>query len=310
MSALETARRVLRWAAAPSGPPPAAPLRDVPDLATPAPADVAALARLTAETAARLGAGRPPFGDAGPIGGGALLLAAAIGGRVEAERAELVADAAAQRGPGPVGWADELARLAVVWPAVYPGLLRRDHPRAGGRHAGLPEPLVARVLRAAPLAGVLLHPGAADRTAAASFAAQLVRRPRGPEVFAGALADPDAGAVVLTWRAELLDRLRLDRPAAVLEVFVTARLRHGPAWTDRVTWAGRRLSSLVRLDDADAALAVATVRYWAVLAALATAEPALVTARPFLEGHEPALRLARRYGFVGAAGPATEGATR
>src|SRR5690349_1754615 len=93
MTATVTAARVLAWAAEPTGPIPVGPLWDVSQLARP-PGNVRdAACRLARRTAARLGAGAPPFGARGPIGLGTVFLAAAAGGRQQAGPAAILAQA-------------------------------------------------------------------------------------------------------------------------------------------------------------------------------------------------------------------------
>src|SRR5271169_3070331 len=97
MTAMATAAAVLAWAADPAGAERAAPagsLSSADALTSPSPEVRAGLQELARRTAARLGAGRPPLGDDGPVGLGAVLLAAAAGGRADQQASAALARAA------------------------------------------------------------------------------------------------------------------------------------------------------------------------------------------------------------------------
>ncbi|EIV94375.1 hypothetical protein FraQA3DRAFT_4127, partial [Frankia sp. QA3] len=98
-TALDTAVRVLGWACDAVGPAPSGSLAEPGSLGRPDARARDALAGLAARAAARSGAGRAPFGDDGPVGAGALLLAAAVGGRDSPLAAPLAAAAPASRLP-------------------------------------------------------------------------------------------------------------------------------------------------------------------------------------------------------------------
>lgn len=305
MDALTTATRVLAWAEESVGLPPAGPLYRPGPLTAP---DVEPLRRLAAAAAARLGAGHPPLGDAGAIGLGALLIAAAVGGRADERTAAAIIDAVpAIRLTATGGWAEAVVRHAVVGPVLA-------LPGAGGFTPALAEP----ALRASPLTAVLHRPLPGAVAATRATAARLLRRPRGASVITAALAAPSTDADVLDWRSELLELLRQQHTSVALDVYVTARLWHGPAWDERIRWARRELSGL----GAQPELPIATIRYWAPLARLYRDEQAQATltrrieagpartvhkgesiaARIFLKPEDflPAVRLVHRYRLLPA----------
>ena len=274
MTALHTASLVLRWAADPAGAQPAGDLEEVAALAAPGAEVLEQLGRLTVRTVAVLGAGRPPFGDGGPVGPGALLLAAAIGGAEHAEAAGQiveVAPPAAVGDGGGGGWADATARHGVVAPFVA---------SSGGGD------LTERLLAASPLTAVLLRPaagrnGAGDAADSLPTVAALLARPRGRDVLTTAFAAPARDARVLAWRTRVLSRLAAESREVALGIYLAARLRHGAEWDDLL--AGK------------ATARTETVRYWAPLAALDRADRTLLRSQPFLDGYRRALDLAGPY---------------
>lgn len=303
-TAQSTARRVLAWAAEPSGQPPEGPLWELSGLAQPDPETLALVAELVRVTAAKLGAGTPPFADPSPVGAGPVLLAAAIGGRRQARPAARLAEAlpshrqGAARG-GDRGWPDLLARHALA------GAVLRASPRAGTGRASDDgsgaEPLPEILLRMSPLTSILHRP---PRRRIASgttgdeieAAAALTARPRGPEVMTSAMARWSPDAAVLDWRVDLLDRLVHDNPALVLDTCTVARLRHGAEWDERLRWARRQLSMPGPPDP----LAIATVRYWSPLARLRQRGLSLPNARPLLTGYGEAFKLVHHYRLLTA----------
>lgn len=289
LSAEATARLVLGWAGNPDTTPPTGQLRGTPALARPSRSTRLLLRSLAGSTAARLGAGAPPFGDPERIGLGALLLAAAIGGRAQPLEAVLLAEAlpAARLGADEsAGWADALARHAVVGPfvehpaAAVPPPGSATDPSAGAVPEPAPhtdpapaEPLRETLLRAAPLTAVLHRPPAERLTgggapgAEVAAAMALLTRPRGGRVLVGALAGCSPDPLVLTWRTQLLRILATtgDRPDLVADTYLAARVRHGAAW-DAALRAAR--AGLRSLDKAPDATALAVAKYWLPLADL------------------------------------------
>jgi hypothetical protein len=315
MNASATAARILWWAAEPAGPPPAGPLWDVQQLAAP-PAEVCdAAGQLARQTGARLGAGAPPFGARVAIGPGTAFLAAAVGGRQQpvaaAVLARAVPPATADRDPG--AWYDLVARhgLAAAVVAAFDGTVtgaaRPAALAASGSGAAPAEgsaghvaadPLPELLLEASPLTAVLYRPPLrrlrTDSTRQAELtAAALLRRPRGQQVLAAGLSGwlplPD----VLSWRTTLLSRLRHAHQDLLLDVYFAARTRHAAEWDNRIKWAARQFLSPHQLPDA---LALATLRFWAPLAALDRASKTPLSGlRPLLSGHEAALGLVRTF---------------
>jgi hypothetical protein len=300
MNAETTARRVLEWAANPDAAAlPSGPLRSATALGDPAAATVAALTELVRRHAARAGAGNPPFGDRSAIGPGAILLAAAIGGRGQPDLARLLAEAVRPPRVGSTGWADALARHAVLAPA-FP--LLTDGPQAAADadaadadaedDAPRAEPLAETALRCSPLTAVLHRPPAraletgATATEVAT-ARGLMARPHGVDVLQAALSAVPTDPAVLAWRRELLMRLAVDDPVFVVDTYVAARLRHGGQWDAAVGAARRAFAGLGAPDP----LSMETLRYWLPLSRLRRSHPDLLRQRPLMRGHQEALRL-------------------
>lgn len=322
MTAVATATRVLEWAAEPKGVPPSGPLWETGRLAQPPTPVSDAATQLARRTAALLGAGAPPFGSdprspspgaRNRIGLGVIFLAAAVGGRQQAGPAALLAGlvppAAPQRDPD--AWYDLIARHGLVSaavtaldgpasagaPAREPAQSASGGPDQGDRDSGPDDtqPLPELLLDASPLTAVLYRPSATLKAQATrgalSTAMALLRRPRGDAVLATGLAPWLPSPAVLTWRAELLSRFRHDHPELVLDVYLVARTRFAAEWDQRVAWAGRQLG-IGRPDP----LAIATLRFWAPLAAYAQASKEPLSARrPLLTGHDKALHLVRKH---------------
>jgi hypothetical protein len=288
----QTARRVLAWAAAPSGAPPVGGLRGVGSLASDTRAQEA-FRSLARQSVARLGAGRPPLGDPGPVGPGGLFLAAAIGARalVRPARQLTVLVPPPPLGPrAPEGsWADALARHAVVAPVLGVDLARapvvaspaspvdpaveiagaRDQDAAAGQTVGdAPadeEPLAEALLRASPLTTVLYRPAAGRREQALDAALALLARPQGARVLAAAIARWTPDPLVMRWRESLLAALSGEHWAAVVAVYGAARLCHGEDWDRRLTAAAGALDAPGerRPDE----LTLATIGFWGALRA-------------------------------------------
>jgi FtsH ternary system domain X1 len=317
VTAAATAERVLAWAAEPSGPVPVGPLWNVTALTAPAGGARDAASQLARRTAARLGAGIPPFGATNRdgrlrIGPGAVLIAAAAGGRRQAGAAALLAGAVPPAVPGkdPGCWYDLIARHGVAG-AVVTILAATETGAATGRPAPAgdtardsdgeaqappPEPLPELLLAASPLTAVLYRPPLralrSDTTGqAVATAVALLSRPRGQAVLAAGLACWTPHPHVLAWRASLLARLRLSHPDLLLDVYLAARTRFAADWDQRIPWAARQMSALAGVPDP---LAVETLRFWAPLAAIERDTP-LSRLRPLMSGQDRALTLVRRY---------------
>ncbi|QXJ20205.1 hypothetical protein AGRA3207_000877 [Actinomadura graeca] len=280
MGAVETARRILDWVARPTGLVPNGTLWESSELAAPGQAVLDRLRSVTRTANALAGAGDPPFGDAAPVGLGAVLLAAAIGGREQADHAERIARASTppRDAGGAPGWHDLSARNAVLLPVL------RASPR--WRTDGA---LVQSLLHASPLTAVLHHPpggAAAERNypAAERTAETLLEAPRGREVLVAALAADSRVPDVLAWRAHLLNLwLRHGRTDLVLDTYALARLRYGERWDEQI---GAALNWHGRPDP----VMTGTARYWT-----AAERVPLRLRRPVARGHERALTLVRRH---------------
>lgn len=301
MTAIATASRVLAWAADPArragnpAAPPIGPAADASALLAPDQEVLDRIRQIAAQTAARLGAGTPPFGDAGRIGLGVLLIAAAVGCRRDPDAAGRLARATpplpliGESGPGDprdhsAGWADATARHGVVAPFAA----------SGWRGAARPAEydIAESLIGASPLTAILHRPPIADLRGGRhdeylGAALGLLARPRGQPVVTCALAAPTTDSSVLGWRARLLAVLARDQPEIALVTYFTALLRHGGDW-DRL------------LDHAEHAAgrseADAVLRFWAPLAAIDRKDPALLRAQPLLDGqYRRAIDLAGRF---------------
>jgi hypothetical protein len=316
MTATATALQVLAWAAEPVGQIPAGPLWDVAALGSPPGRVRDAAGQLARQTAARLGAGVPPFAEPLPpgqpksgqpsIGLGAVFLAAAVGGRRQASAAALLAGAvpppAPRRNPG--AWYDLIARHGVAGVAVTAlaeagasAEITTSPPEAG--QATAPEtpqePLLELLLAASPLTAVLYRPPLralrSDNTGqAVATAVALLSRQRGREVLALGLASWTPHPHVLGWRTSLLSRLRVHHPELVLDVFVTARTRFAADWDQKVSWAARQIAALGEVDP----LAIDTLRFWSPLAAMER-DGSSARQRPLMSGQDRAVNYVRRF---------------
>jgi hypothetical protein len=308
LTAEATARLVLSWAATYRAtprwdpvsarpatdalPPPSGQLRRPAQLGEPRSDTVEALGDMVRRTTARLGAGVPPFGDIDAVGPGALLLAAAVGGRRQVEPATLLAEAVPPPrltvASGAAGWADATARHGVVDPFLR-------HTTASGAR----EPLVETLLEVSPLTALLHRPPAARLADATTrteeeAAMSLLSRPRGASVLAAALAGWATDDAVLNWRTALLAALsRPDRhPEVVVEVYLVARLRYGPAWDAALLRARNAFLSRRHVPDA---VSIATVRYWLPLANLNRGTDLVRRCPLLLESSRSALALVRAH---------------
>jgi hypothetical protein len=320
MTATATALQVLTWAAEPVGQIPAGPLWDVAALRSPPGRVRDAAGQLARQTAARLGAGVPPFAEPLPgqpksgqpksgqpsIGLGAVFLAVAVGGRRQASAAALLAGAvpppAPRRNPG--AWYDLIARHGVAGVAVTAlaeagasAEITTSPPEAG--QATAPEtpqePLLELLLAASPLTAVLYRPPLralrSDTTGqVVATAVALLSQQRGREVLALGLASWTPHPHVLGWRASLLSRLRVRHPELVLDVFVTARTRFAADWDQKVSWAARQIAGFGEVDP----LAVDTLRFWSPLAAMER-DASSTRLRPLMSGQDRAVKYVRRF---------------
>jgi hypothetical protein len=298
-SATDTVHRVIAWAANPSGVPPHGSLR-APSSLLQNMTTVGPLQKLARATAARMGAGQPALGDESALGPGALFLAAAIGGRLQPELsarlAALVAPPALGR-TSSTGWADAIARHAVVAPALAASVPtgpgsgpNRTEPLA---RPALAESLRESLLRASPLTEVLFRPADGQQARAVEVALGLRARPHGTGVLATALSGWHTDTKVLTWRAQLLFIMATAHPTEVIEVYAAARLCHGAEWDRRITDAAAALAVAATVEPN--ARSVATVQYWAPLFVRQVRER--LDRRSMLRGYEAARSLVQHYGL-------------
>jgi len=302
MTALATACEVLAWAGGVPGRPPVGSLAGAQALASPNRDVREGLQQLIICTAARLGAGRPPLGDDGPVGLGTVLLAAAIGGRTDPEAATSIIRAvpplrlgasigAVDSRPGirSPGWADAIARHGVAGRFANPD--QNGTPRgAGDRY------LVECLLEASPLTAILKRPPAQRMRAGGiddllTAALGMLTRPRGQEILIGFLSVPARDAGVLAWRAHLLTRLAREDRDAALRIYLAARLQHGQEWDELLSWA----ASAYDMAGASDGSPQGVLRFWVPLAAMDDEDPALLRSQPFLDGCRRAVDLGRRY---------------
>ncbi|WP_440099032.1 hypothetical protein [Streptosporangium sp. H16] len=303
MNAEITAQRVLGWAVTREGTLPSGPLWETARLGRPGRATRVLAGELARRTAATLGIGVPAPGDATTIGLGTVFLAAAVGGRGQPEPARRLAELARPAGRRAIGprWYDLVALHGLV-----AAVLRdwRPPPPSSGTTTTVsttvsgdgdePEPLDEILLRVSPLSAVLHRPPLRKLAARATgeevaTAVELLARPRGAATLAAGLASWSPDHTVLSWRVELMRRLRADHPDAVLDIHCLARSRHGAEWDRRLSWARRALNRLGPPDP----LAIATVEFWAPLFSAVRSGTELARVRPLLQGHEQALQLVR-----------------
>jgi hypothetical protein len=246
--------RVLAWAADPDGRPPHGPLWDAVALTEPGSGATRTLAALTAFTAARLGAGDPPFGDTRPVGPGTLLLATAVGVRRDPAATELL------RLIPPIRLRDEPWTECIARHAVAGALTTRPDL--------VPSSFLETVLALSPLTAVLYRPPRADATAARAATHALLTRPAGRDLVTAAIAAPSTDPAVQAWRAELAATLRLEHPGLAVTVYLRARLWHGARWDERVAAVRRELLGR----DGPSPLTIEVLRFWLPLGDLARAE--------------------------------------
>ncbi|MEU8633208.1 hypothetical protein AB0C38_13630 [Amycolatopsis sp. NPDC048633] len=300
MNGDSTARRVLTWAASPSGAPPSGPLSRTTGLARPTDATLEAARELLRTGAGRAGLPAPVLGDRGPAGAGVILLAAAIGGRSLTKPAARLATAVAAPRPHADGrWNDAAARHFVVapflgtvappppLPVVYPA-----STAASAREVPLPEVLLSH----SPLTRVLHRPPLQELRAGTTdpdvrTAMELITRPGGRALLTTTFAAWRKSAEVLGWRSDLMQLLVIGHPDVVIDVYVLARTVHGEEWDERIRVARRELSRPGLPTD----LHLQTVRFWAPLAQIRARNGGFLREHPYLDGCQRALQLVDRY---------------
>lgn len=269
--AAETASLVLHWVEHPVGTLPTGPLWRPAQLAAPAAGILGPLAAITRRACALLGTGNPAFGDQAPIGPGAMLLAAAIGGRHEPDTAARLIAAA---GPA-AGWQDAMARHAVVG-AVLGRVGRQD--------------LADGLLRASPLTAAFRYPpvGGTDDAGGPTGGEEAIERllatRRGRDVLVAELATCSGDPRVLAWRARVLDQwVRRGQVDLALDVYARARLWHPQEWDAQVRkalgWHGQPTAEMKGTGD-----------YWRHVSRVR-----LRAHRPLVSGIDDTVRLVNRY---------------
>jgi hypothetical protein len=302
-----TARRVLTWAAAPSGPPPSGPLTSTTELAKPTTATRTAARLLLRSGAGRVGLRTPILGDRNPAGAGLILLAAAIGGRSQARPAREIAAALPAPLPHADGrWTDAVARHVVVSPFLdtipLPTQLPTVSPAPGGvaprpAAATVPDvPLHEVLLSHSPLTRVLHRPPLPDLRAGTTdldvrTAMDLITRPGGRALLATTFAAWRASADVLGWRSDLMRLLVVGHQDVVIDIYVLARTVHNAEWDARIRVTHRELSRPGLPID----LHLQTVRFWGPLAMIRARNRDILRAHPYLDGCQRALQLVDRY---------------
>jgi hypothetical protein len=294
-----TARRVLTWAAAPSGPPPSGPLSRTTGLAR-LTEDTLAAARILVRTGAgRAGLPAPVLGDRGPAGAGLILLAAAIGGRsLTGPAAQVAAILPAPRPHADGRWNDAAARHFVVSPfmdtiappAPLPAVSSAPSPRWDV--VPLPEVFLAlspltRVLHRPPLPE--LRAGTTDLDVRTAMG--LITRPGGRALLTTTFAAWRKSAEVLGWRSDLMRLLVIGHQDVVIDIYVLARTTHGEEWDERIRVARRELSRPGLPMD----LHLQTVRFWGPLALIRARNREFLREHPYLDGCQRALQLVDRY---------------
>ena len=265
--------RVLRWAAAPAGPPPVGEPFGLSALLSPRSAVRQVLSALAAVTAARFGlADSALTGGAGP-GSAAAWLAAALGLRSQPGLAmdvlSHVPPACASLPDG--GW-ELIARHGVVAAAL---------PYLPG---GLAEAMIA----ASPLTALLLAPARGGDDRVLAFCQNLIAAIPGCPPVVAAFADPYAGTAKLTWRASALGRLAIsgeDRDRSfTLDVYETAVVWHGRDWLTRTLESAEILGAGDSLPE-QIGEAMAVGRWWQPLGSLRHRRPDAIRDRHYLDFH-------------------------
>jgi hypothetical protein len=290
VSAIDTVERVLRWAASPEAtrlPPPIGHIIGIRRLAKPPESLCAALAALSAQTAAQLHLPAAVCGDRAPIGVGGLVMAAAIGSTQMPQLARGVLGAV-DYATTPCEW---VARHAVLAPA-----LRFLPPDVADDCRGL-SPFTALLDRPAPggeaNAMQVLH-------AIVDYQAPRNTPERAALVlhFAGPVSDPG----VRNWHTDILARFRTGgdlQQRFVLDVYEATMVHHLDEALTQIRAARRILCDPVAAADEDLlANSLSLAEWWGPLAALGRTHLTMLRKRRYL-GYEyrqgvALFRLARR----------------
>jgi hypothetical protein len=265
MTAEDTALLVTRWAMTETrGPLPEGDLTAAGRLADPGRELLRSVGQLAAVTAARLRLSGPLLDDTRPAGLAAALVAAAIGGHGDSDRATLLMRAA----PVPSRAADLLAVHGLVEPAVARLPLLRD-----------------RLVDLSPLTGVLDRPGPKTSATCEDLLDRLRADPAARAMVTLRFATPPDTPEQAGWRGECLATLRHEDPGFVLDVFELAMLHFDREHEIRARAAWRHV-----LRGEDLTLVAPTASWWRALAELEDATPRLVRERPHLVGQRATVR--------------------
>lgn len=261
MSACDTAARVIRWAGAPTGPPPQGDLRDPLALADPDAALRTALQDLAVIAAARLRLSPPP--EAWTLGMETLLMAAAIGAAATPAYASALLDMV----PTAAFMGDWITRHALTAPS--------------GPH--LPQVIYRQLEGQSPLTALLQYPGPGRQKAALGLGNRLLEYQDGRCLLRDTLATPTGDQATRDWRLELMQRWRMSRPNFVLDIYETAVCFHWPAWREQIAAARQVLTNPApALGDPALEDALSVARWWQPLAALDQTQPDALSERLYL----------------------------
>ena len=251
MSAVETAEGIMRWAIGGVGPLPRGDLRDAEELEDPPPPLQGAAQHLVAVTAARLRWGRPPLGDARPIGVGVFALAAILGA-TDPEQIKLARALMAVVPESDVA-AEYLGRYGLLAIALM----------------YLPESLADEFRSLSPLTALLDRPAPNQESQAVAMARRILGDERGRSSLQLHLARPTTNTRVRRWRAELLDRLRLSGEPErdfVLDVYEAVMIHHRSAALEQIRKArGVMSDSLAARDGPLLQDSLAVAAWWGPL---------------------------------------------
>jgi hypothetical protein len=285
MNAAESAARILDWAVAGSGPRPRGVLRDPETLLHPQGRLAEALGELARVTAARLRLGSPPLGDAGPIGPGAALLAAALGVAHLPELAQALVRSllATENGRGIAALALDL--LAGKQEEIGPAEWVVRHGITGRALETVTGELADDFRRVSPLTALLDRPAPGQQAEALEVAHRLVAHPSGRLALTLALARPARDPEVLRWRKDLLESFLLEPLGRdfVLDVYEAALVHHEAEWLGQVRSAGAVLTDPVAsADDRRLNEALSAAAWWGPLSALARTDLDALRSRRYL----------------------------
>jgi hypothetical protein len=249
----------------PDGSPPMGLPRDTEELAWPEGELAHALSRLTAVTAARLHLRHPPLGEDRPVSAAVAVIAAAIGSRGMEPLAEYILQVVPVRTHS----TELIARHGLVDPAI----------------AFMPPTLAIQCVLLSPLSALLHHPMAGQETQALAVADRLLEHPDGRRLLVREFAQPTPISATRHWRAQVLERLRLDPHAGselVLDVYEAAIAFHAKEWLAQIAKAREGLTVENETVQEDS---LATANWWGPLHALERIAPNSLRERRYL-GYE------------------------